>query len=625
VLPVSAAYTNPPPAPNPPLDLACSLNVIFVMDESGSIVGAGGVPGILTEVRDAANGFLNALADTGSEIAIIEFNTTARLALDFMPLTSASVTNVLTPYVNGTGPSHDKRYNPNEYDQNTTPSYYTNWEDALDEVAALNASQPISERADLVVFFTDGNPTAHNTFSGVSIDAGNVSAHVPYALSAANVVKGQGSHIFVVGVPNPTLTESNVQAISGVNKYPNVTTDFSIADYSISTSEALFASLRDIAFALCEGSVSVTKTIYDGQDYVPVPGWVFTGTVTVTSGGDPDDYNWLLPAPTGDAGVIGTTKAGVTDKDGNFTWQWKPFADYPTQIVLDENTEGVEFTAALCTRSAPGQDDEVLEPITSLPVTISMGLEDFVTCEFQNNVQADWGDAPDSYATLAATLGPRHVILPGASVLGSAIDAEPNGLPLDDADGDDLDGIDDEDGVVVPANAAWDDGQGEIDITVSGPGCLNAWIDFKQIEALGGLNIPDGAFIAEGEQVISNTVALAAGTETYTFPLPAGEIHDMPLKMRFRITPLVDGQCDDSLYLGIPYQGDLLYRGRPSPYGVALGGEIEDHVREFGPTAIALLDVSTESEVSRLPFLGFAVLLGVSMLALAHYRRRKTQ
>ena len=31
--------------PNPPLDLACSLKVIFVLDESGSIVGAGGVPG----------------------------------------------------------------------------------------------------------------------------------------------------------------------------------------------------------------------------------------------------------------------------------------------------------------------------------------------------------------------------------------------------------------------------------------------------------------------------------------------------------------------------------------------------------------------------------------------------
>ncbi|HXU29397.1 MAG TPA: GEVED domain-containing protein, partial [Thermoanaerobaculia bacterium] len=66
----------------------------------------------------------------------------------------------------------------------------------------------------------------------------------------------------------------------------------------------------------------------------------------------------------------------------------------------------------------------------------------------------DGGDAPDSYGTLFANNGPSHGRVPGFS-LGAAIDGEPDGQPTPGADGDDVNGLpDDEDGVDFNTGAA---------------------------------------------------------------------------------------------------------------------------------------------------------------------------
>jgi len=71
----------------------------------------------------------------------------------------------------------------------------------------------------------------------------------------------------------------------------------------------------------------------------------------------------------------------------------------------------------------------------------------------------DFGDLPDSYGTLLASDGARHPISPGPAgalgmpTLGSSnqfIDGELDGQPSWDARGDDDNGSDDEDGVVIP-------------------------------------------------------------------------------------------------------------------------------------------------------------------------------
>jgi hypothetical protein len=67
---------------------------------------------------------------------------------------------------------------------------------------------------------------------------------------------------------------------------------------------------------------------------------------------------------------------------------------------------------------------------------------------WQQTAQPDFGDAPDSYGTLSTSNGARHTIVAGFR-LGSAVDGESNAqLPLD-ASGDDVSGLDGEDGVVL--------------------------------------------------------------------------------------------------------------------------------------------------------------------------------
>ena len=61
----------------------------------------------------------------------------------------------------------------------------------------------------------------------------------------------------------------------------------------------------------------------------------------------------------------------------------------------------------------------------------------------------DFGDAPDSYATLNASDGARHIRVP-EYYLGAGADSEADGTP----------GVDDgDDGVTFPALYGWDDGE----------------------------------------------------------------------------------------------------------------------------------------------------------------------
>ena len=55
------------------LPAACGLDVMLVVDSSGSIASAGAEQA----VRNALNAFIGALNDTGSELGLIDFDTLA--------------------------------------------------------------------------------------------------------------------------------------------------------------------------------------------------------------------------------------------------------------------------------------------------------------------------------------------------------------------------------------------------------------------------------------------------------------------------------------------------------------------------------------------------------------------
>ena len=92
-------------------------------------------------------------------------------------------------------------------------------------------------------------------------------------------------------------------------------------------------------------------------------------------------------------------------------------------------------------------------------------------------VPRDYGDAPDTYRTLLASDGARHIINPDV-FLGLNVDSEPDGQPDAGAQGDDNNGTpDDEDGVVFTSQLT-KGMTNTITVSASMPGLLNAWVDF---------------------------------------------------------------------------------------------------------------------------------------------------
>ncbi len=153
----------------------------------------------------------------------------------------------------------------------------------------------------------------------------------------------------------------------------------------------------------------------------------------------------------------------------------------------------------------------------------------------------DLGDAPDKqYHTLLVSNGARHMIVPGFH-LGERIDEEDDGQPNINATGDDMNGTDDEDGVVflgalVPGDKAF------IDVTSSQPGILNAWMDFDG----------DGDW-TDGDEKIFSDQALDAGINHIAFDVPAKAVQGNTYS-RFRLSsakglsfdgPALDGEVED--------------------------------------------------------------------------------
>lgn len=144
--------------------------------------------------------------------------------------------------------------------------------------------------------------------------------------------------------------------------------------------------------------------------------------------------------------------------------------------------------------------------------------------DFGNRVALDYGDAPAPYPTLSSDNGPVHGLLDNF-YLGKRVDAEDDGLPTGQAQGDDLDGLADEDGVefTSPLNPG---GASTLEIT-AGPaaaaGYLQGWIDFNA----------DGDWNDGGEQIFKD-VRLSPGLNSLSYEVPAS-IADDGHFARFRL------------------------------------------------------------------------------------------
>ena len=287
---------------NPDLTKACGLDVLMIIDESGSI----GTSGATEDVKSAFRAFVASLKNTGSRMAVAEFSSVARL-----PSIGGLPPGTYITIDDGTQADF------NSYIAGYKPDGWTNWEDAL-RVGRHLAPRPDPDIPHMVVFLTDGDPTATIRIDQMTGDEyttkvpladsevkTNVASNVALtpAIPNANGIKAAGSHIFALGVGAALQNQSSVNrliAVSGPNVFDG-TGEFDISTtdvYLEADFDALEEALRGAAFELCAPSVSIRK-LYDPtpdpdtlEDAVPGVGWTLTGTVTVPP---PGTFDWVLP------------------------------------------------------------------------------------------------------------------------------------------------------------------------------------------------------------------------------------------------------------------------------------------------------------------------------------------
>ncbi|GAA5505791.1 PKD domain-containing protein [Novipirellula caenicola] len=186
----------------------------------------------------------------------------------------------------------------------------------------------------------------------------------------------------------------------------------------------------------------------------------------------------------------------------------------------------------------------------------------------------DFGDASGAYPTRRSDGGPTHIV--GSLYLGSSVDAEDEAFDSHDAQGDDHNNVDDEDGVTFADGTPLEQGvlvigeTNQLQITLSEPGYVDAWIDFE-----------DGSydFDGGGEQIITSSL-LSAGVNTIDISIPSSVINTIAdhgrTYARFRVSSA----------------------GGLSPTSAANDGEVEDYAVSLGvrPTASFAFDPSVPLE-----------------------------
>ena len=247
--------TTPPTLPecadpgtnsNPDLSANCAeISIAFVLDESGSVSGN------QADVENGTMNLLSALSCTGASVAMIEFNGYARyMVSDYEYVDDAYITaaqnyfdDTAVPFMN------NQIYEPGGYPGNDQG---TNWQ------AALLAVDELPFAPDLIIFLTDGIPTGYSTganptyngpFSYCSSGASTQNPEIVNPIKLTNKFKGEGSHIFVVGVGN--VTESSIWEISGLDEFELGVNNIGNSDYAVGSFAELSNGLTVLVSDLC--------------------------------------------------------------------------------------------------------------------------------------------------------------------------------------------------------------------------------------------------------------------------------------------------------------------------------------------------------------------------------------
>ena len=180
--------------------------------------------------------------------------------------------------------------------------------------------------------------------------------------------------------------------------------------------------------------------------------------------------------------------AADVDGDGDMDILSASIRDDMTAWYENDGTEN--FTPHVITTSADGAYPVFAADMDAdgdLDVLVASCLDDTIAW-YENLVESpfDYGDAPAPYPTLSIDDGAWHTTT--GPRLGAVRDGESDGQPTASADGDDLNGSDDEDGVTFGTIRV---GQLDALVTVNVQNApsgakLDAWIDFNGDGSWGG-------------------------------------------------------------------------------------------------------------------------------------------
>src|SRR5690606_4702000 len=261
---------TPPAASNPDLTDPCNgFDIVLVLDESTSIAQ---INGATQSVRNAVTNFLQSVSCGNLRVRILKFRTEASwMTSSYQSFPDALATINLNSYNPGQGTG------------------YTNWQSAL---AAIRGLQ---DRPEMVLFWTDGLPTAmKGAFTGQSsVSTCNTGGtdQGPYAnaVHEANILRTAGTHMFVVAIGSVASTgQNNIVGISGTEEYTSSNQSVLTADWSRTTFNNISEDMQSLAFSLCpsvtceslevcpmsenSGSIEITMNV-GGNLY----DWTFTG------------------------------------------------------------------------------------------------------------------------------------------------------------------------------------------------------------------------------------------------------------------------------------------------------------------------------------------------------------
>lgn len=271
------------------------------------------------------------------------------------------------------------------------------------------------------------------------------------------------------------------------------------------------------------------------------PSCVTGATVSDVFASDLTQVTWTCAASAGSSCTAGPRSGNIADSAVNLLSGGT--ATYTVSAKITDTASGLVSNQASVTTPTGVGDPNSANNSDSTSISLR---------------SLDFGDAGDSsldpswsYPTTLADDGARHGV--GALLLGATVDGEADGQPTPTANGDDLAGADDEEGVVF-LDELVRCGTARLEVTASASGLLSAWIDF------GG----DGSWNEAGDAIFTDR-AVAAGVNSLTVNVPCGAVPGASYA-RFRLSSAgglsvtglaLDGEVEDYSVLISPIRYDL--------------------------------------------------------------------